>query len=150
MDRERDSLSPSCFGEEDYDTFEDQTAQAGRAKPENAANRLLMTIEGSVSYADGRSGSFPFRNLRALNNIANPVPGNPGICYGAQPEQLCRSIGKDFSNLVENQDGRARTITSTYQSKVLQFYTCQVRTVNRREQYSTHHFSQLHQSVFGI
>jgi hypothetical protein len=192
MDRERDSLSPSCFGQEEYETFEDQTAQAGRAKSESAADRLLMTIEGKPSYADGRSGSFPFRNLRALNNIANPVPGNPDIYYGAQPEQLWRSIRKDLSTLIEpstddsrpilpnfsiavkgeagtpavanrqaayygalgarsmealrqfaqpdeHHDGRTRAITSIYQSKVFQFYTCQVRTVNKHEQYSIHH-----------
>ncbi|KAL5400912.1 hypothetical protein PMIN03_011977 [Paraphaeosphaeria minitans] len=85
----RPSLSPSKFGEEDYQRFVQADADASKEK--QVSELVIPLLEGRIEDAKCRSGGIPFTNLDPLTD-GTLKPGNPDVYYGARPEQLSRQV----------------------------------------------------------
>ncbi|KAF2995330.1 hypothetical protein E8E13_001346 [Curvularia kusanoi] len=87
--RPRPSLSPSRFGDAEFDDLVQADADAG--KEQQVCESVLPYIEGRVADARCRSGGVPFSNLEDLTD--RPLTkGKPDVFYGARPEQLDRGV----------------------------------------------------------
>ena len=87
--RPRPSLSPSRFGDAEFDDFVQADADAG--KEQQVCESVLPYIEGRVADGRCRSGGVPFNNLEDLTD--RPLTqGKPDVYYGARPEQLDRGV----------------------------------------------------------
>jgi hypothetical protein len=85
----RPSLSPSRFGDAEFDDFVQADADAG--KEQQVCESVLPYIEGRVADGRCRSGGVPFNNLEDLTD--RPLTqGKPDVYYGARPEQLDRGV----------------------------------------------------------
>jgi hypothetical protein len=61
-----DLLSPSEFGEEDYERFVQADADASKEKQVSVL--VITLLEGSIEDAKCRSGGIPFTNLEPLTD----------------------------------------------------------------------------------
>ena len=87
--RPRPSLSPSRFGDAEFEDFVQADADAG--KEQQVCESVLPYIEGRVADGRCRSGGVPFNNLEDLTD--RPLTqGKPDVYYGARPEQLDRGV----------------------------------------------------------
>jgi len=87
--RPRPSLSPSRFGDAEFDDFVQADADAG--KEQQVCESVLPYIEGRVADGRCRSGGVPFGNLKDPTD--RPLTqGKPDVYYGARPEQLDRGV----------------------------------------------------------
>ena len=87
--RPRPSLSPSRFGDAEFDDFVQADADAG--KEQQVCESVLPYIEGRVADGRCRSGGVPFNNLEDLTDSLL-TQGKPDVYFGARPEQLDRGV----------------------------------------------------------
>lgn len=97
LSRDRASLSPSRFSNDDFRKFKRANTQA--SKEIDVTVGVVPIIEGDVGDRKCSSGQIPFSNLDDLTD-GTLVPGNPDRYYGARPEQLRRDIRADLNGLV--------------------------------------------------
>ncbi|KAF1970594.1 hypothetical protein BU23DRAFT_473853 [Bimuria novae-zelandiae CBS 107.79] len=93
----RPSLSPSKFGEEDYERFVQADADASKEK--QVSELVIPLLEGRIEDAKCRSGGIPFTNLEPLTD-GTLKPGNPDIYYGARPEQLSKEVRTELGSYI--------------------------------------------------
>ncbi|KAL7922813.1 hypothetical protein ACQKWADRAFT_312706 [Trichoderma austrokoningii] len=94
----RRSLSPSRFGDEQFENF--GRADARASKEAQIAASVIPIIEGDVGDRRcGVAGQIPFTNLDPLTN-GSLVPGNPDRYYGARPEQLDQQIRSELDRYI--------------------------------------------------
>jgi hypothetical protein len=87
--RRRPSLSPSRFGDADFDDF--KRASYDSREEQQVLELVLPYIEGRVEDRRCRLGAVPFDNLEDLTD--RPLMQNkPDVYYGARPEQLDRGV----------------------------------------------------------
>jgi len=85
----RPSLSPSRFGEIEFDSFKQANAHA--KKELQVYDSVIHRIEGNVGNGSCRSGGIPFANLDDITD-RTLTHGKPDVFYGARPEQLHREV----------------------------------------------------------
>ncbi|KAM0421261.1 hypothetical protein ACHAPT_010983 [Fusarium lateritium] len=101
----RRSVSPSKFGDDAFETFQDNNA---RAKDEDDVKAYVVpTIIGTRRTDHPSAMNTLFSNLEALTD-GTLAPANPDLYYGAYPEEVERSIRDDLA---------ARIIPSTMEDK---------------------------------
>jgi hypothetical protein len=83
------SLSPSRFGDAEFDDFVQADADAG--KEQQVCESVLPYIKGRVADGRFRSGGVPFNNLEDLTDRLL-TQGKPDVYYSARPEQLDRGV----------------------------------------------------------
>ena len=95
--RPRPSLSPSRFGDEEYERF--FRAQGNATKERHISETVLSLIEGSIPDSMARGGGVQFANLKPLTD-GTICPGNPDVYYGARPEQINLEVRKAIGDLI--------------------------------------------------
>lgn len=93
----RSSISPSRFGEEDFEEFLQVDTDA--SKERQVTENVLPFIEGKVPDNKCMGGGIPFKNLDHLTD-GTLVPGNPDRYHGARPEQLDEQIQFELSHQI--------------------------------------------------
>ncbi len=94
----RRSLSPSCFSNGDFETF--QQADADASKERQVIISVIPAIEGDIGDRKCVAGEVPFTNLDPLTD-GSLAPGNPDRYYGAaRPEQIDRKVRADLDGFI--------------------------------------------------
>jgi len=97
MSRQRNSLSPSRFTDDEFRRF--KRADTHASKESDVTTTVIPVIEGNTRDTKRVAGQIPFTNLRHLTD-GSLVPGNPDLYYGARPEQLDRTVRKELNTMV--------------------------------------------------
>lgn len=97
LGRPRRSVSPSRFTEEDHERFCRADIHASIEK--QVLELVLPVLEGEIGDVKCRSGGIHFTNLDPLTD-GTLKPGNPGIYYGARPEQLKPQVREELSRQI--------------------------------------------------
>lgn len=85
----RPSLSPSRFGDEEFDDF--MVADAHAKKEPQVCDSVIPYLEGNIADRRCRSGGIPFANLTDVTDRLLAF-ARPDIFYGARTEQLDREV----------------------------------------------------------
>ncbi|KAF2104144.1 hypothetical protein NA57DRAFT_70357 [Rhizodiscina lignyota] len=97
----RPSLSLSRFTDEEFEKFQETTANA--KKEEQATKSIVSIIEGSSGETKYVCGKIKFGNLQSLVGLTSDytlTPGNPDLYDGALPEQLDRRIRDRLKGMI--------------------------------------------------
>lgn len=95
--RPRPSLSPSRFGDAEFEDFVQADADAG--KEQQVCESVIPYIEGRIADGRCRSGAIPLGNLDDITE-RSLASGKPDVFYGARPEQLNREVRDEIGRYI--------------------------------------------------